>query len=99
MEGELNHGQAQNFNLLAVDAFSGDAIPVHLLTEEAFRIYLKHVTNDGIIAVHITNTYFDLRPVLKRVAERFNIRYAMLHTAGDGITTTYSDWVLLSRRS
>jgi hypothetical protein len=97
MEGELNRGQPQNFNLLAVDAFSGDAIPVHLLTEEAFQIYLKHLKSDGIIAVHITNAHFDLLPVLKRVGERFKLRYALLHTDGDGIVTTYSDWVLLSR--
>jgi hypothetical protein len=97
MESELNRGQPQNFNLLAIDAFSGDAIPVHLLTEEAFQIYLKHVKTDGIIAVHITNAHFDLQPVLRRVAERFKLRYALLHTDGDGITTTYSDWVLLSR--
>jgi hypothetical protein len=97
MERELNRGQPQDFNLLAIDAFSGDAIPVHLLTEEAFRIYLKHVKSDGIIAVHVTNAHFDLQPVLKRVAERFNLASRLLHTDGDGITTTYSDWVLLSQ--
>ncbi len=97
MEGELNRGQPQNFNLLAVDAFSGDAVPVHLLTEEAFEIYLQHVKSDGIIAVHITNTYFDLRPVLQRVAEHFKLRYVLHHTDGDGIVATDSDWVLLSR--
>jgi hypothetical protein len=97
MESELKGRQPQDFDLLAIDAFSGDSIPIHLLTEEAFQIYLKQVKTDGIIAVHITNTYFDLRPVLQRVAERFDLRYALLHTDGDGITTTYSDWVLLSR--
>ena len=96
MESELNGGQPQDFNLLAIDAFSGDAIPVHLLTEEAFQIYLKEMHSDGIIAVHITNTYFDLQPVLKRVAERFKLHYVLLHTDGDGGVTTYSDWVLLS---
>jgi len=97
MEAELGRGQPQGFNLLAIDAFSGDAVPVHLLTEEAFQIYLQHVKSDGIIAVHITNTYFDLRPVLQRVAEHFKLRYAFLHTDGNGIVTTDSDWVLLSR--
>ena len=99
MESELNRGHPQDFNLLAVDAFSGDAIPVHLLTEEAFEIYLEHLKSDGIIAVHITNTHFDLLPVLKRVAGHFHLHYALLHTDGDGITTTYSDWVVLSRDS
>jgi hypothetical protein len=97
MESELKSRQPQDFNLLAIDAFSGDAIPVHLLTEEAFQIYLQQVKSDGIVAVHITNTYFDLRPVLQRVAERFKLRYALLHTDGDGGVTSYSDWVLLSR--
>jgi hypothetical protein len=55
------------------------------------------VRSEGIIAVHITNTYFDFRPVLQRVAEHFKLHYAMLHTDGDGTITSYSDWVLLSR--
>ena len=73
MERELNQGQAQDFDLLAIDAFSGDAIPVHLLTQEAFQTYLKEVKAGAIIAVHITNSYFDLRPVLMRIAERFGL--------------------------
>jgi hypothetical protein len=97
MEREVEHDQSQHFNLLAIDAFSGDAIPVHLLTQEAFQIYLKQINPDGIIAVHITNTYFDLRPVLWRIAERFKLHHALLHTDGDGAVTTYSDWMLLSR--
>ncbi len=97
MESELNRGQSQHFDLLAIDAFSGDAIPIHLLTEEAFQIYLKEIKPEGIIAVHITNTYFDLQPPLVRIAEHFGVKYAYLHTAGDDNVTTYSDWVLLSR--
>jgi hypothetical protein len=97
MVSELERGQPQQFDLLAIDAFSGDAIPVHLLTEEAFQIYLREVKAGGIIAVHITNTYLDLRPVLKRVAEHFSLHYLLMHTDGDNTITTYSDWVLLSR--
>ncbi len=97
MQSELDHDQPQGFNLLAIDAFSGDAIPVHLLTQEAFQIYLKEIKLGGIIAVHITNTYFDLRPVLTRIAEHFGLHYVLLHTDGDGATTSYSDWVLLSQ--
>jgi hypothetical protein len=97
MESELNRDQAQHFDLLAIDAFSGDAIPIHLLTEEAFQIYLKEIQPEGIIAVHITNTYFDLRPPLVRIAEHFGLALADLHTPGDGNLTTYSHWVLLSR--
>ena len=97
MESELEYSRPQQFDLLALDAFSGDAIPVHLLTEEAFQIYLREMKAGGIIAVHITNAYFDLRPVLKRVAEHFGLHYLLIHTNGDNTITTYSDWVLLSR--
>jgi hypothetical protein len=97
MERELGQKHPQEFDLLAIDAFSGDAIPLHLLTQEAFRVYLQEIKQPGgILAVHITNTYFDLRPVLLQVAERFGLKYAMLHTSGDNVTTSYSDWVLLS---
>jgi SAM-dependent methyltransferase len=55
----------QHFDLLVIDAFSGDAIPVHLLTREAFRTYFRHLKPDGILAVHISNRYLDLRPVIE----------------------------------
>ncbi len=97
MERELAQGQPQQFDLLAIDAFSGDAIPLHLLTQEAFQIYLQEIKQPGgILAVHITNGYLDLRPVLSKIAERFGLKYAPLHTSGDDVTTMYSDWVLLS---
>jgi hypothetical protein len=97
MERELAQGKPQQFDLLAIDAFSGDAIPLHLLTEEAFQIYLQEIKQPGgVLAVHITNSYLDLRPVLSKIAEHFALKYAFLNTTGDGVTTTYSDWVLLS---
>ena len=58
----------QNFDVLAVDAFSGDSIPVHLLTREAMQLYFRHLKPDGILAVHISNRYLDLRPVVDGVA-------------------------------
>ncbi len=97
MERELGQKQPQHFDLLAIDAFSGDAIPLHLLTEEAFQIYLQEIKQPGgVLAVHISNTYLDLRPVLSHVAERFGLKYALLHASGDDDTTSRSDWVLLS---
>jgi hypothetical protein len=57
---------------------------------------LKQIKPGAIIAVHITNTYFDLRPVVMRIAEHFGLRYALFHTDGDGAVTVNSDWVLLS---
>ena len=98
MERELARGEPQKFNVLAIDAFSGDAIPVHLLTEEAFQIYLKQLSSpEAIIAVHITNSYLDLRPVVLKQAERFGLRSAWISSGGDGETTSPSDWMLLSQ--
>jgi hypothetical protein len=97
LDRELQQQPPQNFDLLAIDAFTGDAIPVHLLTQEAFQIYLAHMRTDGIIAVHITNTTLDLRPVLLNVARQFNLSSLLVHDAGDGMVALYSDWVLLAR--
>jgi len=58
----------QKFDVLLLDAFSGDAIPVHLLTQEAFAIYRRHMKPDGIIAVHVTNSYLALAPVVEKLA-------------------------------
>jgi SAM-dependent methyltransferase len=61
--------EPQNYDVIAVDAFSGDSIPVHLLTEECMRdAYLKHLKPDGILAIHISNRYLDLEPVVRNLA-------------------------------
>jgi spermidine synthase len=57
------------FDLLALDAYSSDAIPVHLLTREAFRIYLDRLAPHGALVLHLSNRYFDLEPVVARLAE------------------------------
>ena len=61
LEYELARGENQHFDLLFIDAFSGDSIPIHLLTVEAFEVYLKHLSPDGVLAVHITNLHLDFR--------------------------------------
>ncbi len=65
LEQELKEGHPQNFDVLAVDAFSSDSIPVHLLTKEAMELYFRHLRPDGILAVHISNRYLNLQPVLQ----------------------------------
>ena len=64
----LEHESPQNFDFLIMDAFSSDAVPVHLLTQEAFAIYLRHLKPDGAIIVNISNRYLDLRPVVENAA-------------------------------
>lgn len=69
-DGRLNIQQAKdgNYGMIILDAFSSDAIPVHLLTREAIALYLSKLQPDGIIAMHISNLYFDLEPVVRTLA-------------------------------
>jgi len=64
----LEREPPQNFDLLVLDAFNGDGVPVHLLTREAFQIYQRHLKPNGVIAVHISNNFLDLEPVLRNAA-------------------------------
>jgi spermidine synthase len=64
----LERGPAHQFDLLILDAFSSDAIPVHLVTREAFASYVRTLKPHGAIALHITNRYFDLAPIIARIA-------------------------------
>ena len=61
----------QHFDMLVMDAFSGDSVPVHLITREAFATYFRHLKPTGILAVNISNTYLDLEPVMERAANAF----------------------------
>ncbi len=63
LERQLATEGPQNYDILAVDAFSSDAIPVHLLTREAIQLYFRHLKPEGVLALHISNRYLDLKPV------------------------------------
>jgi SAM-dependent methyltransferase len=87
----------QNFDILALDAFSSDAIPVHLLTIEAFRAYLRHLKPGGILAVHISNRYLDLVPVVQQAARNLKLEIRQVENDDDDDAGVYrSDWMLLS---
>ena len=93
----LEREPAQNLDVLVLDAFSGDSIPVHLLTREAFAVYWRHLKPGGVLAVHITNTYLDLVPVVQAAAAAFHKPALLLRTPGDAGNITYTaDWVLAS---
>jgi spermidine synthase len=96
MERELRDGNPQQFDVLTMDAFSGDAVPVHLITMEALAIYLRELKPDGVIAFNITNGYLDLRPVLWELARHFNLRGAWVHDVATSRMYAPSDWVLLA---
>jgi hypothetical protein len=98
LEQELTNGARQDFDLLAIDAFSGDAIPVHLLTEEAFRLYLERLKNPrGVLAIHVSNGVLDLRQVVVAAANRLGLVSVWLHADGDGQVSSTNDWVVVSR--
>ena len=88
----------QLFDVLVLDAFSGDGIPVHLLTREAGEVYLRHLKPDGVLAFHITNAYFDLRPVLAGLAQELEMSHVTVsRDATPKAETSISTWMLLSR--
>jgi SAM-dependent methyltransferase len=98
MENELKRHESQQFDLLALDAFSSDAIPVHLLTEEAFATYLQHLKPDGVIAVHISNRYLDLQPVVDNLARHFGLSTAMINDNNEDDWWNYATtWVLVTK--
>lgn len=95
----LEREPPQNFDLLAIDAFSGDSIPIHLLTREAVLLYFRHLKPDGILAVHVTNRYLDLRPVVMNIAASIGKPAAVVHSEPDDDEgTSTANWVLVSDR-
>jgi SAM-dependent methyltransferase len=96
----LEREPPQNFDVLAVDAFSSDAIPVHLITKEALGIFLKHVKSDGIVAFHVSNRFLNLIPVVARLAKEHGAHAVLVNDDPDDEDDSLrskSDWVLVSR--
>ena len=103
----------EKYAVLAVDAFSSDAIPIHLITREAVQLYLRTLREDGVLAFHVSNRYLDLRPVLANIAEKEGlVSYVQSDGEGRNIViegnATFVDsatagksastWVLLARK-
>ena len=98
MERELERGESQQFDVLAVDAFSSDAIPMHLLTRECTEIYWKHLKPDGILALHISNRHMDLAPVCRALAEEFGHTAVRIHSYDvEELGVDSAEWILLTR--
>jgi hypothetical protein len=102
----MENDPPQNFDFLIMDAFSSDAVPVHLLTKEAFAIYQRHLKPDGVILVNISNRYLDLRPVVENAARAFNFQAVNISSEdggnaeeedGGGWWLYSSSWMILSR--
>jgi hypothetical protein len=97
LENEAAHGIDEHFDVLAVDAFSSDSIPVHLLTREAMHVYQKHLNPDGVLAVHISNRYLDLQPVVRDLAKDAGMSARVVDTDDDESQDVFgATWVLLA---
>ncbi len=96
---QLEREPAQGFDVLAVDAFSSDSIPVHLITREALGLYLRHMKPGGVIAFHVSNRFLNLPPVVGRLAREHGLSVTLVSDSGkDGDDDhTKTDWVLIAR--
>ena len=84
--------------MLAIDAFSSDAIPIHLLTFESVQIYLAHLREDGILAVHVTNRFVYLLPIVQRLADVTGLSAIYVENySNSSRAVSSSDWVLLTK--
>jgi hypothetical protein len=96
LEGEA---ASQELDVLLVDAFSGDAIPVHLLTKEAFGLYLRHLKPEGVLAIHVSNQYLDLTPVVGQLAGLFDLPAVEIRSPKDeSRQISEAVWILMTRR-
>jgi spermidine synthase len=94
----LEREAPRGYHVLALDAFSGVTIPSHLLTVESMEICLRHVAEDGVIAMHVSNPYLDLAPVVRGLARRFGLKLTRLsHTPDEDEVLESSTWMVLTR--
>ena len=96
----LERQPSQNFDVLLVDAFSGDAIPVHLLTRESFELYFRHLKPEGLLAIHVSNKFLDLEPVVKAAARELGVKTTTIVNDADPKNEVYTaTWVLVYRQA
>lgn len=96
LESEYQQRGSNHYDLMVVDAFNSDSIPTHLLTLEAVQLYQKHLAEDGILAIHVSNQYVDLRPVVWGLAEASGMDAMEILYRSDDVRTKASRWILLT---
>jgi len=94
---ELAKFRGGSFDLIAIDAFSSDAIPLHLLTDEAFGIYQRALDPRGLLLVHISNRYIELEPALAALAKKRGLTAVIRDDIASGALLTPSSWVIIAR--
>lgn len=94
----LDREAPNQFDVLVIDAFSGDSIPVHLMTREALAIYRRHMKEDGVMAFHVSNRFLALTPVVEALARDAGLHTLLVADQKPEAPLTRSDWVLVSAR-
>ena len=94
---ELARARPGSFDVLAIDAFSSDAIPLHLMTDEAVAVYERALSPQGLLMIHVSNNYIELEPVLAAIAARHRLHALVRLDAPSGELTVASSWVALTR--
>ncbi len=98
LQVELRREGRRGYDVLALDAFSSDAIPMHLLTREAVALYLAHLVEPGgVLAVNISNRFLDIEPVLADMARHYGLHALLIDSLGDPPVQARSLWVLLTK--
>jgi hypothetical protein len=93
----LEQASPERFNVLAVDAFTGDAIPLHLLTRDAMQVYRRQLAPSGVIAFHVSNSYVDLAPAIARVAQSEGLQARVVESFAVPAEGAYrATWVLVT---
>jgi hypothetical protein len=98
LQNELDLGRINSFDLLVIDAFSGDLIPTHLMTYEAFLLYKQHISTQGVMALHISNRHLSLLPVIMHHSKSLNMQVMLFETPGAG-NEHDAQWVVLTNNS
>jgi hypothetical protein len=98
LQKELDLGHENAFDLLIIDAFSGDLIPTHLMTQEAFLLYQQHIKDQGVVALHISNRHLSLLPVIMHHSSSLNLQAMLFETPGNGNEHDVQ-WVVLTNNS
>jgi len=96
LEKETSRGLSRQFDVLAIDAFSSDSIPIHLLTDECFDVYQKHLKEDGILLFHVSNRFINLKPVLFAMAKKKGLSATYIVHESSTPGHSGSDWIVVS---
>ena len=94
----LEKESPNQFDVLVVDAFSGDSLPIHLITLEAVQLYLRQINQNGVLAFHVTNHYLSLAPVLEQIAKKIGLYCVLIHDGAINSSLYTTDWVLISKK-